>query len=263
MKILARLFIVASLSLVLTGCEQMELRDIIERLVLGEEIYDSFIMGDGSYGPNVEQKISYEFEISKYEITYADFSLFIADAGYVNSSYWTSNGWQAKIDAEPDWAAPAFWVGASDRPVIGVSWYEAVAYCNWRSVKEGLTPVYDTAGRANLKASGWRLPTDVEWEYAAAKGAPGQSERIFAYGDQVRLFNVAGDALPRPPAVDDQIDQAVGAQPIGSMHADTGALPGGVQSLDPGAAAVGQHPAVIVGGDPAHGVVSRGLHRNR
>jgi sulfatase modifying factor 1 len=50
------------------------------------------------------------------------------------------------------------------RPVENVSWWDAVRYCNRRSEKEGLTPVYDlTTGRANAAANGYRLPTEAEW----------------------------------------------------------------------------------------------------
>jgi formylglycine-generating enzyme required for sulfatase activity len=146
---------------------------------------DSFTMGDASNGPGVSQTISYSFRMSKNEITNAEFGPFIADGGYGTSGYWTTNGWAAKTSGS--WTQPGSWTDASfngaSQPVVGMSWYEAVAFCNWRSLKEGLTPAYDSSGQASLSASGYRLPTEVEWEYAAAKGGAGQAERIYAWGD--------------------------------------------------------------------------------
>jgi len=144
---------------------------------------DSFTMGDGLLGPNVSQTITGSFFISRFPVTNSQFAAFIADGGYAERRDWTANGWAWKGSI----TQPAHWKDAEfygpDQPVVGVSWYEAVAYCNWLSLKEGLTPAYDSCGRANLGASGYRLPTEVEWEYAAAKGAPAQEERIYPWGD--------------------------------------------------------------------------------
>ncbi|MCA9268751.1 MAG: formylglycine-generating enzyme family protein, partial [Planctomycetales bacterium] len=53
------------------------------------------------------------------------------------------------------------------RPVEQVRWSDAALFCNERSRREGLTPCYDEATfDCDFQASGYRLPTEAEWEYA-------------------------------------------------------------------------------------------------
>jgi formylglycine-generating enzyme required for sulfatase activity len=145
---------------------------------------DSFTMGDGTFGPGATETLSADFSMSKYLITNEEFGRFVSDGGYAERSYWTSNGWawKGRKNQPAYWKDPRF--NGPQQPVVGVSWYEAVAFCNWLSAKEGLTPAYDSSGRANLTASGYRLPTEVEWEYAAAKGAPQENRRVYPWGDR-------------------------------------------------------------------------------
>jgi formylglycine-generating enzyme required for sulfatase activity len=164
---------------------------------------DSFQMGDEGYGPNptVQQTLAGNYKLGRYEVTNAQYAQFIADSGYSTQSYWTTNGWNYKVSQ--GWTEPLYWTDASfngaNQPVVGVSWYEAVALCNWRSAREGLTKAYSDAGQANLSATGYRLPTEVEWEYAATKGASGHTERLYAHGstwDASRV--VCHDSVPTP-----------------------------------------------------------------
>lgn len=55
------------------------------------------------------------------------------------------------------------------QPIVEVSWYGALAFCNWRSVQDGLDPAY-TGSVFDPLANGWRLPTDAEFEFAHRGG---------------------------------------------------------------------------------------------
>jgi formylglycine-generating enzyme required for sulfatase activity len=89
-------------------------------------------------------------------------------------------------------------------PAQALSWYDAVKWCNARSQKEGLAPVYYTdagltqiydngdvdAVYANWESKGYRLPTEAEWEKAARGGLSGLR---FPWGDLISETNANYD----------------------------------------------------------------------
>lgn len=88
-----------------------------------------------------------DFYISRYEVTQAEYEAVMG-------------------------TNPAHNYGVGDNyPVYYVSWNAAVEYCNTRSIQEGLTPCYDTSDWSyDFTANGYRLPTSMEWTYAAKGG---------------------------------------------------------------------------------------------
>lgn len=134
-----------------------------------------FWYGDDQKGELQQMALEQGFKLARYPVTNAEFAAFVAAGGYQCEAWWTPEGWLTQ--QRERWEAPRYWedleVNSPLQPVVGISWYEAAAYCSWLT--------------AEGQRCGWlaeqeviRLPSAPEWERAAR----GDDRRRYPWGDE-------------------------------------------------------------------------------
>jgi len=160
----------------------------------------SFIMSD----PYLEEiwgetqhevTLTHDFYMDRAEVTNRKYCWALQWAynqGYVDATFFTvtdpSSGVELidleAIDCEIRFLDYTFEVkyGRDDYPALRVSWYGSASYCDWLSMMEDNSPLYDRSdwSCAVYRSEGYRLPTEAEWEFAAQY----DDERIYPWGDE-------------------------------------------------------------------------------
>lgn len=144
--------------------------------------------GDPRFSPGVENWIEVPgsgVRLGKYPVTVEEYARFVDDGGYEVAAHWSAPGWGVR--QEEGWERPDEWeeqLGTRNRPLVGVSWWEAEAYCRWLSA---------------LLGEEIRLPTEQEWLAVASPDG-----RTYPWGEEApdperaNFAKVFGDSWGSP-----------------------------------------------------------------
>ena len=164
------------------------------------EMGGSFAEGDADELP-VHTVTLDSFYMGKYEITNAEYCTYLNSA--LGSSIYVSAGVVRGSEDNQPYCYTSAYLSSSpivhsdgvfslrtkgersmaNDPMGMVTWYGAVAYCNWRSQQEAREQCYTLrTWSCDFSKKGYRLPTEAEWEYVARGGLAG---RRFPWGDTI------------------------------------------------------------------------------
>ncbi len=118
-----------------------------------------YLVGDGKEPITIAEP----FWLSKYPVTNSQYALFIEAGGYECERLWSEEGWEwvgnNKIKMPAYWGDALF--NSPNQPVVGVSWWEADAYCRWAEL---FLPTADQAEAAARGPKGFEYPWGDTWE---------------------------------------------------------------------------------------------------
>ena len=142
--------------------------------------------GDEDEHPQHEVRITRPFYLGVTEVTQAQYEAVMGN----NPSWFAATGFgKDKVAGQ----------STGQHPVENVSWLDAVKFCNKLSELEGRKPFYEIDGETvrvpDWKASGYRLPTEAEWEYACGGDPADLEEHAWFEGNSGKVTHPVGKKL--------------------------------------------------------------------